>query len=262
MFERGTRRVARLILPLTLTMSGGPIWAHQQVAANDSLALPSAMNNVAVSVRAPATQPERTTAEGGRALSERQPLGAVHVPHQVTNKGEDAADSGIFKQLDPRRNEVTRVGGALSVVLGVLLLCRLFLKRAAMTMRGAGRPSGVIEILSRYPVGRGQQLVLIKLARRIVLAHLSGSTMRAISELTDPDEVAGLLARMEAGASERAASRFRAVLNEFATEQATGADPRSPRRARRSLPMGDAEIVDLTRRQSGWLAWLSGRAAR
>jgi hypothetical protein len=119
----------------------------------------------------------------------------------------------------------------------------------------------VIEILARYPVARSQQLVLLKLARRIVLLHQSGAAMRTLCELSDADEVAGVLARLEAGSNQRGAERFRATLNEFMTEH----DAKSPARwkGRTVLPPGEAEIIDLTRRRSPWLsAILGGRASR
>lgn len=113
-----------------------------------------------------------------------------------------------------------RLGGAseflrVGLSLGVVLAIALVLKRVVDRLGGAatgGRPSGVLETLARYPVGRGRQLLVLRLGRRIVLTHQSGADMRTITEITDPNEVAGLIASLEAGANRTDADRFRTLL--------------------------------------------------
>jgi len=95
-----------------------------------------------------------------------------------------------------------------------------------MMTRGAGllqggRPSGVIEILGRYPLGRKQSLVLLKLARRVILVHQNGTQMTTLSEVSQPHEVAALLSRVEAGSSGKQAQRFRSMLKRFESEHAS-----------------------------------------
>ncbi|KAA0216633.1 MAG: hypothetical protein DYG94_09040 [Leptolyngbya sp. PLA3] len=64
----------------------------------------------------------------------------------------------------------------------------------------AGRaPSGLIEVLARYPVARTQKLVLLRVGRRVILICQSGSirrgagAMSTLAEFSDADEVAALL---------------------------------------------------------------------
>lgn len=193
-------------------------------------------------------------------ISESKPLGRDTGLFNVGAASDSTQDAaGTFSQFDPRRNEFTRVLGALAIVVGLLLLARTFLRRAGGVLPGGSRPSGVVEILARYPVARGQELILLKLARRIVLLHHSGSTMTALTEMTDPDEVAALLARMEAGSSERNAAKFRAALEEFQAEH----DRLLGRPRRRHNPLADVEteVVDLTRSQGRGLGGLLGRRA-
>lgn len=156
-----------------------------------------------------------------------------------------AGDDGILARLDPRRNEIMRVVGALAAVIGLLLVVRTVVRRAGMMVGGTERPSGVMEILARYPVGRGQQLILLKLARRIVLLHQSGTSMAALSEMTDRDEVAATLSRLEAGSSARGAAKFRTMFNEFLSERAHGV--KGIDEAKSVLGWPEAEVVDLTR---------------
>jgi flagellar biogenesis protein FliO len=194
--------------------------------------------------------------------TENKQLGLPRAARTGTDETPDSVTT-VLQKFDPRSNEVTKVLGALAVVIGLLLLIRTVLRRAGGVMTSGGRPSGILEILARYPVGRGQQLILLKLARRIVLLHQSGTAMTPLSEMTDPDEVAAFLARMEAGANHREAGRFHKMFTEFMSEHEAGEAPRRevPRRsepgvkgrptgARTNLPPGDAEIIDLTRGRS------------
>jgi len=128
----------------------------------------------------------------------------------------------------------------------------------------AGRPQGVVEVLARYPVARGQHIVLLKVGRRVIVTHQSAQGMKTLSEFSGEAEVADLIGRCEAGARASSPFSFDALLRQSgksidAHEQAAGADARAVaaaprgRRAdpRDALPalMRDAEIetVDLTR---------------
>jgi hypothetical protein len=75
-----------------------------------------------------------------------------------------------------------------------------------------------MEILARYPIARGQHLTLLKLGRRVLLVHQTGTAMSTLTEVADPDEVASLLSRIEAGSSGRDADRFRSMLKQYQRE--------------------------------------------
>ncbi len=158
--------------------------------------------------------------------------------------------------LDPRSNEITRVLGALAVVLGLLFGLRAVVRRSSWALPSGGRPSGVVEILARYPVARGQQLILLKLARRVLLVHRSGSTMTTLSEVADPDEVAALLGRIEAGSrrgggnGKNGGGRFGQALQRSGAEHDRLADGVMRLKGRRSGFAG-TEVIDLTRRRKG-----------
>lgn len=198
-----------------------------------------------------------------RPVSESKPLGRPNgtLSARPADGGAEAK-AGLASKLDPRSNEVIRLTLAIIAVAAALLIFKVILKRfsaAGLGARGTGaRPSGVVEILARFPVGRGQQLLLIKLGRRIVLAHQAGSSMTTISEVTEPEEVASLLGRMEAGSSGRDAAKFQATLNDFVQEH-EAAGRRKAASAPRTLPSMEAELVDLTRRPSRGLGSLLGK---
>ncbi|UCD74454.1 MAG: flagellar biosynthetic protein FliO [Phycisphaerales bacterium] len=165
------------------------------------------------------------------------------------------ARSGL-RALDPRRNDAVRVGLALGGVILLLLLLRGVVRRGASALAGGSRPSGVVEVLARYPVARHQQLMLLKLGRRVVLLHQGGGRMAALTEITDPDEVASLLASLEAGSRQKEALRFRSILKSFEREHAS----RQAGRSGIGLPGRERadEVIDLTRRggggAGGWFA--------
>lgn len=152
--------------------------------------------------------------------------------------------------------EAGRVAGALAVVIGIALLLRTILVRTrrGLSALGGDRPSGVLEILARFPIARGQQLLVLKLGRRLVLTHHAGATMQSLCEVSDPDEVASLLGRMEAGSSGASADRFREVLAQFHAEHdrlnRANDRPRRGSMASAALLGEPPQVVDLTRSRS------------
>jgi len=144
------------------------------------------------------------------------------------------------------------IGGtivALAIVVGLILLLGAVARRfgGGVLTRG-GRPSGVIEVLARYPVSRGQTLVLLKLHRRVLLVHQSGSAMTTLADVHEPEEVASLLARVEANDRDRAGGGFARALTgaqrRFFDHGSTG---------------GEVETIDLTRPRLSRATPLLGR---
>ncbi|MDY7107384.1 MAG: flagellar biosynthetic protein FliO [Planctomycetota bacterium] len=224
-----------------------------EVAAADDAAGPQASSDdIDTDPRAASPPPDPSDGiEETPSAAERESrmLGAPNGPLSA-RPAEGSTDAGRrnpLAKLDPRRNEFTRVFGALVVVLGLLVLLRGFLRRVPGLLAGGGQPSGVLEILARYPVGRGQSLMILKLARRVLLVHQAGTSMHTLTEVTGEDEVASLLSRMEAGSRSRDAVRFRSALRTFQQEHEGHASSRFPPgdEAGRDRP----ELVDLTRRR-------------
>jgi flagellar biogenesis protein FliO len=195
----------------------------------------------------------------GSAPTRRIEQTALGVPNGPLSARPVETDAGahatLLERLDPRSNETLRVLGALAVVLALLFALRLVMRRAAGRLGSAGRPSGVLEILARYPIARGQSLMVLKMARRIVLVHHSGASMRTLSEISDPEDVASLLARMEAGSRSKDAQRFRSLLTGFERQHEHAVREKRPHEFR-PISGGDdhVEIVDLTRRRSAGFA--------
>lgn len=142
---------------------------------------------------------------------------------------------------------------------------------------GGKSPAGIMEVLGRYPVGRGATLVLLKLDRRILLLSQTalgklglGSSFTPLCEITDPDEVASILVKTRDADGESMSERFRSMLGAF--DRTMPADEPPTGRRIQSGPGGDrAEIwdesrtdipvVDLTRRAEGSTVAATGTAA-
>lgn len=108
---------------------------------------------------------------------------------------EAASDEQRTRFLDSP-NWLLRTVGGLGFVLAILFLLRPLLKRLAGPLGSARAPSGVIEALARYPFGKGQFLVLLKLDTRILLICQTSQGSNVITEMSDPDEVASILRRV------------------------------------------------------------------
>ena len=132
-----------------------------------------------------------------------------------------------------------RVGVPLLGVVGVMFVCGVVRRRGGGPLARGGRPSGVLEILGRYPIARGQQLVLLRLVSRVVLLHQSRNGLTTLSEVTDSDEVAALLARVEAATRSGPPGRFHGLL----ARAAAGGDE-----VGHEMMTNGKVIVDLTRR--------------
>lgn len=120
---------------------------------------------------------------------------------------------------------------ALAGVLLLILGLAQFYKRLARTQGGlvgqfgAGgtAPTGILEVIGRYPIGTGMTLVVMKFDRRILLVangaatrgkHARGSSMNTLCELTDPEDVASILLKARSHSGETIARSFERALQE------------------------------------------------
>lgn len=193
------------------------------------------------------TVAETSSGEGVAAPSsnELKPLGRDAGPLRLGTKSSDSGSATESNGLLPAGlSEVLRVGGALAVVVGLLLLFAMLTRRLSGTLR-AGRPAGVLEVLARYPVGRGQHLMLLKLDRRVLLVHQSGSNMATLADLREPGEVASLLSRIEAANRESMGGRFQLLLERAGGRFGDGATAGGA-----AARDGEVETIDLTRSTS------------
>lgn len=193
--------------------------------------------------RAPETQPPRdapvqTEAAESRVNPEAQrrdepaasealasePLGLPETPATLPmpdQPGPSGIGAWISKVAPP-------LLGVLSLAVGAAWL----FKKAAGAQGGlagaigpGGRaPSGVLEVLGRYPIARGCTLVLLKLDRRVLLLSQSGggrggtASFTTLAELDSPEDVASILMKTRAADGEATESRFAEALAGFSSE--------------------------------------------
>ncbi|MFI4882880.1 MAG: flagellar biosynthetic protein FliO [Phycisphaerales bacterium JB064] len=116
---------------------------------------------------------------------------------------------------------------SVALVVGLILVLAAaarFLSRrsgslAAMMGPGGRAPSGVLEVLARYPVGRGQVMVLLRIDRRVLLLSQTvggkSAGFTTLAQFDDPSEVAAILRQTRDEASESMSVRFRQALERF-----------------------------------------------
>lgn len=120
---------------------------------------------------------------------------------------------------------------ALSGVLLLILGIAQFYKRLARSQgglvgqigAGGSAPTGILEVIGRYPIGTGMTLVVMKFDRRILLVassaatrgkHARGASMNTLCELTDPEDVASVLLKSRSHDGETIARSFERALQE------------------------------------------------
>lgn len=154
--------------------------------------------------------------EEGVAGIEAQRLGVPESAVEGASLGEPEAESGVVGRL----GWVFEPMLALAGVLVVVFVLRSLVRRGASlggglrSQLGAGgrAPSGLLYVLGRYPIARGQTLVLLKLDRRILLVCQGADGFRMLSEITDEEEVASILVKARDEEGEGLSQRFGQLL--------------------------------------------------
>jgi len=84
-----------------------------------------------------------------------------------------------------------RTLAALALVVVLIVIARLMLKRFG-PVSGARRRD-MLDVLARTAVSSKHQLLLVRVGRRVVLVGQAPGGLTALSEVTQPDEVAALI---------------------------------------------------------------------
>ncbi|MEL6795820.1 MAG: flagellar biosynthetic protein FliO [Planctomycetota bacterium] len=164
--------------------------------------------------------------------------------------GSQSSERSPLGSPSPASTSVGSTIASLAAVIAVIVACftgyRVIASRAgglAGQVASTGAPAGVLDLLGRYPIGRGQSLLLLKVDRRILLVAQSSPSrvggapaMSTLCEITDADEVSSVL-----GKTGKSESSFRDVI---ATLQRAESPPHG-------VPPADGiEVVDLTRSET------------
>ena len=153
----------------------------------------------------------------------RKPAGA-NQPRATTQKTSAATMSAAAAKpaLDP-----ARVAWALGVVLVLILLARWVAKRF-FGVTGTARGTRAVQVLSRSPISPRQQLVVIRVGRRLIVAADGGGQMNTLSEITDADEVAALIGQVQEDHNGRAGHSFGNLFGKMRGKYDADGDGRGP----------------------------------
>jgi flagellar biogenesis protein FliO len=115
--------------------------------------------------------------------------------HRAGKEAGGAAAEPASPSSPSNLSDVPRVLLALAIVVALILLLR-WGGRRLFGLPGGGRASHAVQVLSRSPLTPRQQVVLLKVGRRVLVVADNGSQMNSLCQITDPDEVAGLVGQL------------------------------------------------------------------
>lgn len=95
----------------------------------------------------------------------------------------------------PTSMDYPRVLGALGIVIALIFLLRWAARFFFPSVAGRS-PSRIVEVLARSVLTPKQQVMLVRVGRRLILVGDSGAQMTTLCEIADPDEVASLVGQL------------------------------------------------------------------
>lgn len=136
-----------------------------------------------VAQEAPATV---TSAAASRAASEDASSRSVRPRGEAESRkvGQSRTSDGAMGWL--------RTLGAMAIVVGLIFAARWALKRWSPA-KAAAKKSGPITVIAETSVGPRQQILLVRMGRRLVLVGNGPAGMSPLAEVTNADEVAELM---------------------------------------------------------------------
>jgi flagellar biogenesis protein FliO len=100
--------------------------------------------------------------------------------------------TGAARERSGGEGDWLKLLAAIAAVTAAIFVLRALLRRA----NGAPRGGGVVEVVQRAALPLGQQLVLVRFGRRLVLLAVSSHGSRAVCEVSDAAEASAMLASM------------------------------------------------------------------
>ena len=209
-----------------------PQSASPAAAPSDSESVRPAIDELLLSAaddfssrQAQTPQPNNSVARDLSAASESLPIGRP-MQRSALIGAQDSGDESLFEG----GGYVQTIVALLGVILLILGLGQVY-KRLARTQGGlvgqlgAGgtAPSGIIEVIGRYPISKGMTLVVLKFDRRVLLlSHASsskgkwgqGASMQVLCELSDAEDIASILLKARSASGDSIAQSFEQTLRE------------------------------------------------
>lgn len=208
-------------------------------------------------------------------IREQSPAALVGAGDPAPAAGRASIDQGWLQT-------VAALGGVLLLILGLSQLFKRLARSqgglAGQIGAGGSAPTGILEVIGRYPLGTGMTLVVLKFDRRVLLVangasgrgkHARGATMQTLCELSDPEDVASVLLKARNADGESIARSFERALQEAddLTDDSIYADegpmrdrepvryPQRQREAPRTITSDEGDRAEL------WSSGTTGQAA-
>jgi flagellar biogenesis protein FliO len=102
--------------------------------------------------------------------------------------------------------DTRRVALSLAGVISLILILKM-VARKVFPQAGSGNASSATRVLSRTLIAPKQQVILLQVGKRIVVVGDCGTQLNALTEISDPDEVASLVGQIELDKSSASISR-------------------------------------------------------
>jgi flagellar biogenesis protein FliO len=109
---------------------------------------------------------------------------------------------------------IVKTLGALAVVIGLIFVVRSVLGRVAGSVTSSAF-SPAVEVLSRVTVAPRNHILLVRLGKRVLVLGDSSAGLRKLADITEPDEVAGVLAAVSAGKPNSISRGFGHLMERF-----------------------------------------------
>jgi flagellar biogenesis protein FliO len=220
--HNAVRCIAAIAAALTL---------HARCVAGDAATVPQAPSREGATIVGPSPALSRANDLNPRPLGPKR-----DAAKPIAATGSDQSAAGALWA-----HPAIRTGGSLVLVLSIIVALAAVMKRVAAKSGGlvgamgpGGKaPAGLLEVLGRYPISRGQTLILLKVDSRVLLLSQTQPRMRGgvgtlttLCEITGPEEVASILMKAGEHEGETASAKFSALLRTFdrTHTRANGAD--------------------------------------
>ncbi|TWU00319.1 Flagellar biosynthesis protein, FliO [Botrimarina colliarenosi] len=169
----------------------------------------------------PAKTPSNPSAEAP-APSDRSSrlLGSSLAPKDARPTSDGRLANPLQSMLDwrPSSQTLTATGAGLAIAVG-LLISFVWLLRCLAPKSSRPLPREVVEVLGRAPLGGKQVTQLVRIGQKLVLIAVSPDGMETLTEITDPEEVARLVAACDAQSGRGSTAEFDAFLRQMEGER-------------------------------------------
>jgi flagellar biogenesis protein FliO len=102
---------------------------------------------------------------------------------------------------------------ALGVVIALVVLVRLFIRR--LHGGGAASSPGLVEVMARVPIAPKTSVLFLRIGQRIIIAGQTQAGLNTLASLDDPDDVAEVLAHVQAAKPASITEGFGKLIKQF-----------------------------------------------